>query len=657
MIRLLIFVFLCYCEAFNLTILHNNDVHSHFVEFNTNAGRCTEKLATEKECYGGFARQVTMVKKVRANEENVLLLNAGDFYQGTVWYTLHRWRVVADLVNQLNLDAMSLGNHEFDDGLEGLLPFLENVNTTVLACNVNATKVPEFGELIRPSIVIDVAGEKIGVIGYLTPDTKFLSSPGDLEFEDEVQCIKREAEKLTRVENLTKIIAVGHSGFKVDQMIAREVPEVDIVIGGHTNTFLYTGKKPSVEEPQGPYPVVVEREDGSLALVVQDFAFGKYMGYLQVEFDNQGRIQNWGGNPMLLNASVPEDLETLELLKPYEEDVALRSKWTIGKTNVLLQGGASVCRMGECNIGNLITDGCLDYIIKNPTEKGWSFVAVAIWNSGAIRSSIDERINEGNITLEDVLAVAPFGNTLDIVTLKGKHLREILEHSVKNYDADGTDTAGAFLQVSGLRLTYDVSKPPGSRLIEASIRCADCRVPHFEPLNDEGIYTVAMNSFIVKGGDGYDMIEKNAISHKPTDIVDIDILIKYAEKYSPITTGLEDRISLISSKNIPKESRSETSASSTIEEYEEILKSIFDEKISPHLTEILGIPSLRETGRNRLATNAVDYKMAYDMPTASGIYEEQRSREVTTNSILNGKTTDGFTLTSHIPILTDSPEE
>ncbi|KFM59532.1 Protein 5NUC, partial [Stegodyphus mimosarum] len=83
-------------------------------------------------------------------------------------------------------------------------------------------------------MVIDVAGEKIGVIGYLTPDTEFLSSPGNLEFEDEVQCIMREAEKLTREENLTKIIAVGHSGFKVDQAIAREVPEVDIVIGGHT---------------------------------------------------------------------------------------------------------------------------------------------------------------------------------------------------------------------------------------------------------------------------------------------------------------------------------------------------------------------------------------------------------------------------------------
>ncbi|KFM64977.1 5'-nucleotidase, partial [Stegodyphus mimosarum] len=383
------------------------------------------------------------------------------------------------------------------------------------------------------------------------------------------------------------------------------------------------------------------------------------MGYLQVEFDNQGRIQSWGGNPILLNASIPEDLETLELLKPYEEDVALRSKWTIGKTNVLLQGGSSACRMGECNIGNLITDGCLDYIIKNPTEKGWSFVAVAVWNSGAIRSSIDERINEGNITLEDVLAVAPFGNTVDIITLKGKHLREALEHSVKNYDAGGIDAAGAFLQVSGLRLTYDVSKPPGSRLIEASIRCADCRVPHFEPLKDEDIYTVAMNSFIVKGGDGYDMIEKNAISHKPTDIMDIDILIKYAEKYSPITTGLENRIRLISSENIPNESRSETS-SSTTEEYEEILKSIFDEKVSPDLTAILGIPTLIETDKNRLTTNAIDYKMAYDLPTASDIFtftEEQRSREVTTNSILNGEIYDGFASTSDIPTSADKPEE
>lgn len=547
-----------FVESFNLTVLHTNDVHSHFVEFNAFGGRCAEKLAKEKKCFGGFARQVTKVKEVRSNRDNVLFLNGGDFYQGTVWYTLHRWQIVADLVNKLSIDVMSLGNHEFDDGLKGLFPFLENLKPKVVVCNINSSKVPRFSEYVRPSVIVEVGGERIGVIGYLTPETKFLSSAGELEFEDEVDCIKREANRLASEEGLKIIMAVGHSGFAVDQDIAREVPEIDIVVGGHTNTFLYTGDPPSVEEPQGPYPFVVTREDGSQALVVQDFAFGKYMGYLEVRFDDDGKVTGWSGNPILLDSSVEEDTETLELLEPYAQEVKRRVRQTVGKTNVLLRGDRLTCRMRECNLGNFLADASLDFFIEQPTEKGWNFVAIALWNSGGIRASIDERINGGNITLEDVLAVAPFGNTMDVVALKGKHLREVLEHSVRDYDPYAIDPPGSLLQVSGLRLTYNMSQPIGSRLIEAYARCADCRVPQFLPLEDEHVYEVVMNTYMAKGGDGFDVIQKNAISNRNTDELDVDIITKYAAKSSPVITGLEGRLTILSSRDDEDSSKEET---------------------------------------------------------------------------------------------------
>lgn len=547
-----------FVESFNLTVLHTNDVHSHFVEFNAFGGRCAEKLAKEKKCFGGFARQVTKVKEVRSNRDNVLFLNGGDFYQGTVWYTLHRWQIVADLVNKLSIDVMSLGNHEFDDGLKGLFPFLENLKPKVVVCNINSSKVPRFSEYVRPSVIVEVGGERIGVIGYLTPETKFLSSAGELEFEDEVDCIKREANRLATEEGVKIIMAVGHSGFAVDQDIAREVPEIDIVVGGHTNTFLYTGDAPSVEEPQGPYPFVVTREDDSQALVVQDFAFGKYMGYLEVRFDDDGKVTGWGGNPILLDSSVEEDTETLELLEPYAQEVKRRVRQTVGKTNVLLRGDRLTCRMRECNLGNFLADASLDFFIEQPTEKGWNFVAIALWNSGGIRASIDERINGGNITLEDVLAVAPFGNTMDVVALKGKHLREVLEHSVRDYDPYAIDPPGSLLQVAGLRLTYNMSQPIGSRLIEAYARCADCRVPQFLPLEDEHVYEVVMNTYMAKGGDGFDVIQKNAISNRNTDELDVDIITKYAAKSSPVITGLEGRLTILSSRDDEDSSKEET---------------------------------------------------------------------------------------------------
>ncbi|XP_054719341.1 LOW QUALITY PROTEIN: snake venom 5'-nucleotidase-like [Uloborus diversus] len=533
-------------SCFNLTVLHTNDVHSHFIEFNAFGGRCTESLAKEKKCYGGFARQVTKMKEIRASEENVIFLNGGDFYQGTVWYTLHKWQVVADLVYKLQIDVMSLGNHEFDDGLDGLFPLLKRLNETqVVVCNINSTLVPEFAEYVKPSVVLDVGGEKIGVIGYLTTETKFLSSTGALEFEDEVECIQREARRLVEEEGLNKIIAVGHAGFTVDQDIARRVPEVDIVVGGHTNTFLYSGEPPSNEETQGPYPLVVERENGSVALVVQDFAFGKFLGHLQVQFDDEGRIVRWGGNPILMDSSVPEDAETLEILRPYGQEVQRRVLQTVGRTHVLLLGDRRICRMRECNLGNVMADAALDHFIQQPSQEGWNFVAIALWNSGSIRGSIDERINQGNITIEDILTAAPFGNTMCVVGLKGKHLRQVLEHSVKDYDLGAVDPPGSFLQVSGLRLKYNMSQPVGSRLIEALARCADCRIPKYLPLEDETVYEMVVNTYLAKGGDGFDMVQENAVTYRNVDELDIDILINYFQKHSPIITGLEDRIEVL----------------------------------------------------------------------------------------------------------------
>ncbi|GIY17672.1 5'-nucleotidase [Caerostris extrusa] len=182
--------------------------------------------------------------------------------------------------------------------------------------------------------------------------------------------------------------------------------------------------------------------------------------------------------------------------------------------------------MRECSMGNFLADAALQNFIEQPTDRGWNFVAIALWNSGGIRASINERTNKGSITFEDVL-----------------------EASIRNYDLDIIDPAGNFLQVSGLRLTYNVSQPIGSRLIKADARCTDCRIPEYRPLDDEQIYWVVMNKYMIRGGDNFGNIQKNAIFHRRTDDLDVDVIIKYAQEYSPITTGLENRITVISSRD------------------------------------------------------------------------------------------------------------
>ncbi|XP_013774694.1 5'-nucleotidase-like [Limulus polyphemus] len=560
---------------FNLTILHTNDIHSRFEQFNKFGGRCPEDRARSGECFGGIARQITKVKEIRSKEKNVIFLNGGDYFQGTLWYTVHRWKVVTDFVQRIDHDAMTLGNHEFDDGIAGVVPLLESLasKVPVVSCNINASKEPSMEGKFDKSIVLQVGEKKIGVIGYTTPETELLSLTGKVFTSNHSLLIGRIfftftmiGPKISEVDRMKKegidiFIAVGHSGFVKDKEIAKKVKGIDIVVGGHTNTFLYTGEPPSVEEPAGKYPIVVDNEGGNKALVVQDFAFGKYLGYLRVSFDDNGKLASWGGNPILLDNNTKEDPDTLAALVSYKTEVEKISKQKVGRTNVLLRGDRTLCRMQECNLGNFLADAALNQYIREPTDTQWNKYAIAIWNSGGIRASIDEKINDGDIMLEDILTVAPFGNTFDIVELYGKDLIGVMEFSVQKYDVNAEDPPGSFLQISGMKVTYDITKPSGQRVVSLFVRCTKCRVPRFLPVNESDIYSVVTPSYLANGGDGYKIIKEKAIRHYNPEDLDTDIIQKYVLKMSPITTGLEDRIVFRQSSsecnavsnNLPKE--------------------------------------------------------------------------------------------------------
>lgn len=186
-------------------------------------------------------------------------------------------------MNILHPDAISLGNHEFDNGVEGLVPFLNDVEFPVLAANLDLSQEPTMASAksLKPSTVFTVAGHRVGVIGYLTPDTKFLSAANKIEYIPEIVAINQEAQKLKN-EGVEVIIALGHSGLTQDREIARSCPEVDIVIGGHSHTFLYSGDQPDRDIPEDVYPVVIIQPSGKQVPVVQAYAFTKYLGYLKV---------------------------------------------------------------------------------------------------------------------------------------------------------------------------------------------------------------------------------------------------------------------------------------------------------------------------------------------------------------------------------------
>uniref|UniRef100_A0A8C9ZP56 5'-nucleotidase n=1 Tax=Sander lucioperca TaxID=283035 RepID=A0A8C9ZP56_SANLU len=516
-------------STFEVTLLHTNDNHARIEETSEDSGKCPEA----GPCFGGVARRFTKVSEIRKKEKNVLLLDAGDQFQGTIWFNYYKGAEVAHFMNKLGYDAMAFGNHEFDNGVEGLIqPFLQNVNCSVVSANIRSipdqTLAANLSRYYQPYTVLNVGSEKVVVVGYTTAETPFLSMPGQhLKFEDEVKALQVQVDKLKTL-GYNKIIALGHSGFDVDRDIAKRVRGIDVVIGGHTNTFLYTppGNHPSTEVPAGPYPFMVKSNDERNVPVVQAFAFGKYLGYLKLTFDEAGNVVKAVGNPILMDSSIPQDQDVLADIEKWKKDLAQYSSQYVGQTLVYLNG-----TFEECDFGSIYHN------IKHSSELQWNHVGICMLNSGSVRTAINEHYKNGSITMEEILTVLPFGGTIDLVQIKGSTVKKAFEHSIHRYGS----MSGEFLQVSGIHIQYDLSKPVNQRVVSLSMLCTECRVPKYEPLDLEKTYTVVMPSYMVGGGDGFTMIKEEFLKHNTGDM-DISVLSKYISDMKRVYPAVEGRI-------------------------------------------------------------------------------------------------------------------
>ncbi|XP_016062807.1 PREDICTED: 5'-nucleotidase [Miniopterus natalensis] len=510
-------------------------MHSRLEQTSEDSSKCVNP----SRCVGGMARLATQVQRIRSAEPHVLLLDAGDQYQGTIWFTVYKGAEVAHFMNALGYDAMALGNHEFDNGPEGLIdPLLKQAKFPILSANIKAQGplASQIANLYLPYKILSVDGEMVGIVGYTSKETPILSNPGpNLVFEDEITALQLQVDKLTTL-NVNKIIALGHSGFEMDKLIAQKVKGVDVVVGGHTNTFLYTGNPPSKEVPAGNYPFIVTSDDGRKVPVVQAYAFGKYLGYLKVEFDAKGNVITSHGNPILLNSSIPEDKNIKADINKWRIKLDNYSSQELGKTVVYLDGSSQSCRFRECNMGNLICDAMINNNLRHLDEMSWSHVSMCILNGGGIRSPIDER-NNGTITWESLAAVLPFGGTFDLVDLKGSTLKKAFEHSVHRYG----QSTGEFLQVGGIHVVYDLSRKPWDRVVKLDVLCTRCRVPSYEPLRMDEVYKVVLPNFLANGGDGYQMLKEEALQYNSGD-QDISVVSQYISKMKVIYPAIEGRI-------------------------------------------------------------------------------------------------------------------
>jgi len=495
---------------YSLTILHTNDFHARFEPISKYDAGCSSEDNTEGKCFGGSARLVTAVEEARKRSNNSILVDGGDQFQGTLFYTYYKGKLAAEMMNKLGYDAMTVGNHEFDDGPEVLRGFMDAVTFPVLMSNADFSGEPLLADKLLKSTIIERGGEKIGLIGLTPHDTDELASPGpNVIFTDPSDAVQGEVDKLT-AEGVNKIIVLSHSGYNVDKAVAANTTGVDVIVGGHSNTLLG-----DMEGAEGPYPTMV----GNTA-ILSAYAYGKFLGELNVTFDDDGEITEAVGAPIIMDAAVSEDEGTVariaEAAVPLEE---IRNK-VVAETTAAIDGDKNTCRTMECEMGTLLADAMLARV------KGQG-IEIALQNGGGVRSSIDA----GPVTMGEVLTVLPFQNTLSTFYVPGSTIVEALENGVSQL----TDVAGRFLQVAGLTYAYDGSAEVGARVSDVMVGGA--------PIDLDKVYGVVSNNYVRNGGDGFKMFisAENAYDFGP-DVA--DVVAEYLIQNGPYTPYTDGRITV-----------------------------------------------------------------------------------------------------------------
>jgi len=541
-----------WAQNLTFTILHTNDTHSQLEN---------------------MARQATLIQEIRLQVPDVLLLHAGDSVVGTLYYTAHKGLAEAWVLEQMGFTAMTLGNHEFNRGPAGVAQFLEAVTFPILSANFDFTGEPLLAGEIKSYVIVEVGGQRIGILGLTTEDTAVISNPGpNIVIGDAVVAARRAVDELT-AQGVKVIVALTHLGWETDVELARAVTGIDIVIGGHSHTLpaeypvvverklvnintataeelvrlprigpalaqriidyrAAHGGFATIEEITevrgiGPATLAVLRDLISVvdalipALVVQAGDRALNLGRLEVTFDQDGVLLSWGGELIPVDKLAMDKTIADQLVLFQAPFVALKAE-TVGETRVDLDGDRGRVRTRETNLGNLIADAML----WRAADAG---AQIAIQNGGGIRASIPA----GPITLAQAMEVLPFGNYLVVLTLTGEQVIAALENGVSQVER----VAGRFPQVAGLRYTWDPAKPAGQRIVSVEVLTDE----GFRPIGAKTTYAVVTNNFLAGGGDGYDMF-RAAQDAIVLGFGDAETFADYLRAHSPVLPAVEGRI-------------------------------------------------------------------------------------------------------------------
>ena len=462
-----------------------------------------------------------------------MTIDAGDIFQGTPYFKFYSGETEVAYLNNAGYDIYTIGNHEFDNGSDNLAKQLQAAKFSIISANIDASAKPELAKLIKPSTIRIIEGKKIGFVGAVTPDLeKICLTTGGVHIKESGEPIAwikpiADAVQSLQQEGVERIILVTHCGVERDRLLAQNIPAVDAIIGGHSHTRLNK-------------PVVIERADGSSCTIVQTGCFGRTLGKLRLSFDNQGRIITPATKYILIgiNDKIGEAPDVKKYLASKVGPIqALRNQilgFALGNFDNRSAGLPT-----DTGMGNLVSDA----IFETASKYG---ATIAFHNRGGIRG----RIDQGPISLEKVEEVLPFNNAITVATVSGATIQKVLEHALSD------NPSGKFLNVHGLKITYDPNKPNGQRLASVLVELGP---NSWKPIDSQKSYRIAINDYNFNGGEGFDFA--GATDVQSTKIRLADALAAYLKKHpkiSPLSavrvTPLESAIS--DNHAVPSKSRS-----------------------------------------------------------------------------------------------------
>ncbi len=481
-----------YRESAHLRILHWNDFHAHNIPFEVTA---TDSATGKKFAYkvGGSGNFLGYLKQFGKGRSDVAVLNAGDNFQGTPISSLTFGRSQIELMNITNPDAMALGNHEFDYGLQHLRDDMFTANFPILAANLfDSTTGKTFA---APSLVKQFDKVRVGFIGLLPPDLPILTMKGNLVktgMLDIDSVVSTQIKSLRGDDKVDLVVIISHMGVEQDTMLASRHTDIDVIVGGHTHMALFR-------------PIKKNR-----TIVVQAGLWGRYIGKLDLIIDLEGdSVLNYSGELIETKLgmygidSVAEAkalaLEAVVATELNEVIGTLAAEWKRSFTK-------------ESNIGNWEAD----------VMREFGRADIALVNSGSLRKNM----SPGPITQRDMWEMNPFSNTVVRFSIPGRNLMQVLEWQAAK--------KGELMQVSGLRYTYDSNKAFGSKVLEATVGG--------KSIEPDRSYSIITNNYV--SGHLRELLGLDDPSIVLTDlsVVDRDVMIDFVRRQKIVSSKVEGRI-------------------------------------------------------------------------------------------------------------------